>query len=728
MKKTRILLAFVVMMSMATGLVGCAGRNKQTDIMPMVAPTGTVPTNTPVPEATVKPTEAPHTPTPEVVVTEEATETPEPTAEATPTEAITPTEIATLTVTTEPTPTAVPTETPTTAPTVTPIPVATLEPTATPKPTNSPKPTATPIKTITKKFQEVVVGDYVLYGNYEQDTISSNGKEPIEWLVLAKKDDKILLLSKYILDNRKYNDVLENTNWKKCTLRSWLNKEFYNTAFDSNEKKYIAEMLLDNTDFYNYTENKLVIKDKVSLLSGYEAYTYQINAFARRAKPTDYAISQGADPCSKDWWFYEDSMEAHLGYDAWLLRSTSSDQGAGVEEITMQGNYVSALNYVNTKMGIRPVICVESRVTEIDVNVSVDSTEFSKPTTTPIPKPLVEPIKLGEIKVGDIIEFGSYPQNEWYSESEVSEEVKNADYDSNGYAIIAGKKYRKVNLKSPEYVYVEKLILKAPYSGMEVYIDNNIYSEDDIDDKIKKNVDSEGGCAIINNKIYGRVDVSMKNNSNWVENNAELSKNDICYFVCSPIEWEVLDIKNGKALLISKYCLDQGVYNKPKYSTNIYEEGYENTTWEECTLREWLNNVFYFQAFNDFEKATISITENINPDNKDKFIYGGNNTYDNVFVLSSEEVTRCFSENIEVEHPFLMGFFVEENPDRYTTPTLYACAKGVICDENERCGWILRSQSSQNAPYFVNGKGIINDQLYYSGGSAIRPAIWVDIY
>ncbi|MDY6017558.1 MAG: TIR domain-containing protein, partial [Oscillospiraceae bacterium] len=48
------------------------------------------------------------------------------------------------------------------------------------------------------------------------------------------------------------------------------------------------------------------------------------------------------------------------------------------------------------------------------------------------------------------------------------------------------------------------------------------------------------------------------------------------------IEWLVLEVKDGKALVISKYALDCKQYN-----TN-----YTDVTWEACTLRRWLNNDF----------------------------------------------------------------------------------------------------------------------------------------
>ena len=62
-----------------------------------------------------------------------------------------------------------------------------------------------------------------------------------------------------------------------------------------------------------------------------------------------------------------------------------------------------------------------------------------------------------------------------------------------------------------------------------------------------------------------------------------------------PLEWIVLEKSNGKALILSKYSIESVKYNN------------ENTgiTWEECTLRKWLNSDFMNIAFTDAEKQKI---------------------------------------------------------------------------------------------------------------------------
>ena len=83
----------------------------------------------------------------------------------------------------------------------------------------------------------ISVDDIVTFGNYEQDNDLSNGPEAIEWIVLDVQDGKALLLSKYGLDVKLYNTGWTDITWETCTLRTWLNSDFKDTAFDRTEQR-----------------------------------------------------------------------------------------------------------------------------------------------------------------------------------------------------------------------------------------------------------------------------------------------------------------------------------------------------------------------------------------------------------------------------------------------------------------------------------------------------------
>lgn len=89
---------------------------------------------------------------------------------------------------------------------------------------------------------------YYVFGMYEQDNDESNGPEPIEWVILDENENGTLLLSRYLLDCVQYNNERADVTWETCSLRSWMNNDFYNTAFSDEEKLSINAVNLVNED------------------------------------------------------------------------------------------------------------------------------------------------------------------------------------------------------------------------------------------------------------------------------------------------------------------------------------------------------------------------------------------------------------------------------------------------------------------------------------------------
>ncbi len=160
-------------------------------------------------------------------------------------------------------------------------------------------------KRTAEQFKDIKVGDYIMFGVYEQDNNSSNGKEDIEWLVLDIKDDKALLISKYALDCKPYNLNFTNVTWQSSTIRSWLNDEFINITFSANEK----EMIHNNNFMYQSSE----MQDYVFLFSVNEVDNYFDSENARQCEPTEYAIANGA------------YANRETGFCWWWLRSPGKD-------------------------------------------------------------------------------------------------------------------------------------------------------------------------------------------------------------------------------------------------------------------------------------------------------------------------------------------------------------------------------------------------------------------
>lgn len=157
------------------------------------------------------------------------------------------------------------------------------------------------------------------------------------------------------------------------------------------------------------------------------------------------------------------------------------------------------------------------------------------------------------------------------------------------------------------------------------------------------------------------------------------------------IEWIVLDKADGKALLLSKYLLAQKAYD----SSN------ESAIWSDSSIRSWLNGYFYSNTFSYSERLRIVDSYILNDDNPVFGTSGGQNTYDKVFLLSTEEVVRyCSSSNVQAEY-----------------------RNGSIG------GWWLRSPGYiSNYAAFVGVYGTISqigDRINIEGG--IRPSIWITL-
>lgn len=147
------------------------------------------------------------------------------------------------------------------------------------------------------------VGDTIKFGHYEQDNNSSNGKEEIEWIVLAKDGDRVLVISRYALDCQRYNSR-PSVTWETCSLRKWMNGTFLNAAFNSGEKRLIqnATVTADNNPSYNTSPGNNTT-DKVFLLSIPEVNKYFSSDSARLCQGTAYCYAQGAYGGLFCWWW-----------------------------------------------------------------------------------------------------------------------------------------------------------------------------------------------------------------------------------------------------------------------------------------------------------------------------------------------------------------------------------------------------------------------------------------
>lgn len=223
-------------------------------------------------------------------------------------------------------------------------------------------------------------GAVVSFGSYEQDNDLSNGKEPIEWLVLDVQEDRdrVLLLSRQILDTRLFDDSEEVVFWDESSLRTWLNDSFLNEAFSEREREKVQLSDLETPPDATYdTEWVPATEDRVFLLSIQEVEQYFRLAWGStahfydndtKAQPTAYALSKG--------------LKTKNQRAEWYLRS-SGTYGITSLSIVHENGGISAvadLSPVKGKLrGVRPAVWVDLdtdmtllRKQSSDLDISLD--------------------------------------------------------------------------------------------------------------------------------------------------------------------------------------------------------------------------------------------------------------------------------------------------------------------------------------------------------------------
>ncbi len=102
--------------------------------------------------------------------------------------------------------------------------------------------------------------------------VKGGERRPIRWIVVKKEKNRTLLLSADGICRRPYNKQYIDVTWETCTLREWLNGDFYSDAFTEEEKKRILLTEVRNEDNPRWnTPGGNDTEDRVFLLSLREA-------------------------------------------------------------------------------------------------------------------------------------------------------------------------------------------------------------------------------------------------------------------------------------------------------------------------------------------------------------------------------------------------------------------------------------------------------------------------
>ena len=152
--------------------------------------------------------------------------------------------------------------------------------------------------------------------------------------------------------------------------------------------------------------------------------------------------------------------------------------------------------------------------------------------------------------------------------------------------------------------------------------------------------------------------------------------------------WRILKVNEDSQTML--VIADREICMKAYH--NIWEE----ITWENCSLRQWLNVAYYEENFSEEEKEAILECDIKTPDNIECHTNGGNDTKDRIWLLSIDEAWTYF----------------KDDQDRSTGSR-----------------WWLRSPGYlQSYPAFVFGEGLVSDHVYYADEAyGVRPVLLLDL-
>ena len=251
----------------------------------------------------------------------------------------------------------------------------------------------------------------------------------------------------------------------------------------------------------------------------------------------------------------------------------------------------------------------------------------------------------------------------------------------------------------------------------------NNYSAQYVGADGSQNGASSGELAIDVTKEHGIRPVLHLNlkTSYWKNTQEATSKSSVSTWDCiyfgkyyeneesvkkSPILWRVLSMDGDHAFVVSDQILDWLKYNDAE----------EEVTWENATIREWMNETFLSEAFSNEEQEAICNANVKNENNSEYDTDGGNDTIDKVFLLSEKEVTTQ-----------AYGFETENKIDAAKIANRTDFADMKDHKMGSTAAWWLRSAGESQKRAMCAYSGVGKYGAIVSTKAGIRPAMYIDL-
>ena len=449
---------------------------------------------------------------------------------------------------------------------------------------------------------------------------------PTFWRVLDidRQARTALVIADRPICNKVYHqDKWEDITWEKCTLRAWLNGDFYEKKFTDAEKAAILTTHVDNSKAQGYptwnTDGGNDTEDKLFLLSYAEAWTYFKTDAERKSDRWWWLRSPGSSSSSAC------SVSSH---GARLNNSVRSGYGAvrPAFQLNLESDIFKSLIQSESENGI-----------ELDINRAFH-------VAKKLPDSYAEYVKNCTLE--------EYAWCLMYQKGKAWDAVlpKKVTQDNAVEILrymtehIAGLKKSMAKAAKTAIAYVVKYVAWMTAEAVNSLCDTlrsqkcaalaDELAADPFVAVLLKAMDAktdESGMRVC-------ADGTVLDGFVW----NPLQVGATFSFGSSPVPWRILDIHEEEqtALVIA----DRPVCKK------AYHDEWGHITWEKCTLRAWLNGEYLQQTFSAEEQEAIMVTHVDNSKaqgNPEWNTDGGNDTEDKVFLLSYAEAWKYFKTDEE---------------------------------------------------------------------------------
>lgn len=243
--------------------------------------------------------------------------------------------------------------------------------------------------------------------------------------------------------------------------------------------------------------------------------------------------------------------------------------------------------------------------------------------------------------------------------------------------------------------------------------------------------DPETGLFSYQNTLYAKMTAAPYQGNTYFSDETLVEKDKEYFFIVEPIRWRVLSGDPSDPTSAVTLLSEDVLFAAP-YKTDLQVRSYDGkpiyaNNWQYSNLRDYLNDVFFGEAFMDGEAAFVQTTQVDFGAGTSHFatFANGKISEDKVFLLSYKDLAN---KNFGWDH-----WTITEDPHKVAKATDYAKASGVYSSlnggsERDACHWWLRSAGDfEDTASVTTALGNVGTYSVKSMCIGVRPAITVKL-